>query len=132
MFDFELVREKSLYDTSKRGRIFLDCLITPMKHPDGSPRGFLVHVREITDRKKAEEERERLIAELQEAMSKVKFLSGMLPICSNCKKVRDDHGYWHQVESYIRDHSEAEFTHGICPECAVKLYPDYFSTDKES
>ena len=75
-------------------------------------------------RKKAEEERDRLILELRNALSKVKLLSGFLPICASCKKIRDDKGYWNQIEGYIRSHSEAEFTHGICPDCARKLYPD--------
>jgi AmiR/NasT family two-component response regulator len=64
-------------------------------------------------------------AELQEALAKVKTLSGLLPICASCKKIRDDQGYWHQVEVYIRDHSEADFSHGICPDCKKKLYPGY-------
>lgn len=81
--------------------------------------------REIDERKRAETEKEKLIAELQAALSKVKTLSGLFPICSSCKKIRDDSGYWNQIESYIRDHSEAEFSHGICPECAKKLYPDF-------
>jgi PAS domain S-box-containing protein len=79
---------------------------------------------DITERRKIEAERERLIKELQEALSKVKVLSGMLPICASCKKVRDDKGYWTQIEAYIREHSQAEFTHGLCPECMKKLYPD--------
>jgi hypothetical protein len=62
-------------------------------------------------------------AEMREALSNVKMLSGMLPICASCKKIRDDKGYWNQIEAYIRDHSEADFSHGICPECAKKLYP---------
>jgi len=61
---------------------------------------------------------------LEDALSQVKLLSGFLPICSSCKRIRDDKGYWNQIESYIRDHSEAEFSHGICPECAKKLYPE--------
>ena len=68
-------------------------------------------------------EKERLIGELQEALAKVKTLSGLLPICSSCKKIRDDRGYWNQIETYIRQRSEADFTHGICPTCAKKLYP---------
>ena len=74
--------------------------------------------------KRAEEEREKLIHELQEALAKVRTLSGMLPICASCKKIRDDKGYWNQIESYIRDHSEAEFSHSICPDCKKKLYGD--------
>ena len=64
--------------------------------------------------------------ELQKAHDEVSILSGLLPICSSCKKIRDDRGFWIQVESYIRDHSEAEFTHSICPECTKKLYPQTF------
>jgi len=54
----------------------------------------------------------------------------MLPICAACKKIRDDKGYWNQIESYIREHSEAEFSHGICPDCAKKLYPDYYKNNE--
>ncbi|MCI5209554.1 MAG: hypothetical protein D3910_12370 [Candidatus Electrothrix sp. ATG2] len=79
------------------------------------------------------EELEELVEQrtekLQEAMSKVKILSGFLPICASCKKIRDDKGYWNQIESYIRDHSEAEFSHGICPDCAKTLYPDLYAKD---
>lgn len=65
------------------------------------------------------EERNRLI----EAITEVKTLSGLLPICASCKKIRDDSGYWYQIEKYIQEHSEATFSHGICPDCAGKLYP---------
>jgi len=64
------------------------------------------------------------IETLRDALNRVKLLSGLLPICASCKKIRDDKGYWSQIESYIREHSEAEFSHGICPECAKKLYTD--------
>ncbi len=74
-------------------------------------------------------ERDKLLAELQVALDKVKLLSGFLPICASCKRIRDDQGYWQQIESYIRDHSEAEFSHGICPDCARKLYPEVFGTN---
>jgi PleD family two-component response regulator len=80
---------------------------------------------EIAWRKKAEEEREKLIRELRQALAEVKTLSGLLPICASCKKIRDDKGYWNQIEVYIRDHSEAEFSHGLCPDCAKKLYDEY-------
>ena len=73
----------------------------------------------------AEEERERLIRKLQDALANIKTLSGLLPICFSCKQIRDDKGYWNQIDTYIRDHTDAEFTHGICPECMIKLYPDY-------
>ena len=80
--------------------------------------------RDITQRKLIEKERKDLIKGLINALDQVKKLSGMLPICSSCKKIRDDKGYWNKIESYISDHSEAKFSHGICPECAKKLYPD--------
>jgi len=67
---------------------------------------------------------EKRTNEFKQAMTKVKTLSGLLPICASCKKIRDDNGYWNQIESYIRQHSGAEFSHGICPECAKKLYPE--------
>ncbi len=65
-------------------------------------------------------------AELQEALAKIKTLSGLLPICASCKKIRDDKGYWNRIETYISDHSEAEFSHSICPECTKKLYPQLY------
>ena len=82
---------------------------------------------EITDRKKAEAERERLIAELRQALSKVRQLEGILPICCFCKKIRDADGEWHVLEQYIGRHSEAQFSHGFCQECAKKHYPEVFS-----
>ncbi len=82
--------------------------------------------REVVEREKAEHEREKVIVELRQALAQVKRLSGFLPICASCKKIRDDKGYWQQVEAYIRDHSEAQFSHGLCPECAKKLYPELF------
>lgn len=63
--------------------------------------------------------------ELEKALSEIKTLRGILPICANCKKIRDDKGYWNAVEDYIRNHSEAEFSHSICPECSKKLYPEF-------
>ena len=79
---------------------------------------------DITDRKIVTLERERLFSELQQALADVKILSGMLPICANCKKIRDDTGYWNRIESYISKRSDAVFTHSICPECIKILYPD--------
>ena len=70
------------------------------------------------------------ITELKATRAKIKVLSGLLPICSNCKKIRDDKGYWNRIEAYIHDHSEADFTHGICPICAKKLYPELYTDDK--
>ena len=85
-----------------------------------------VIVRDVTERKQSEEKQKQLVLELQEALAKVKTLSGFLPICASCKKIRDDEGYWEQIEKYISEHSEAQFSHGICPECAEKLYPQLY------
>lgn len=71
------------------------------------------------------EEKEKLIRSLEEARENIKVLSGLLPICASCKKIRDSAGYWEQIEKYIRANSEAEFSHGICPECIQRLYPEY-------
>ncbi len=90
--------------------------------PDG---GFVRTFTDITDRKIIEEEKEKLIKELQNALSEVQTLRGILPICSFCKKIRDDKGYWNQVESYFKEHSEIEFSHSYCPECVKKHYPDF-------
>jgi len=81
-----------------------------------------VIVRDITERKQNEVKLQQLVLKLQEALAKVKTLSGFLPICASCKKIRDDEGYWEQIEKYISEHSEAVFSHGICPECAEKVY----------
>ncbi|MBC8175915.1 MAG: response regulator [Deltaproteobacteria bacterium] len=71
-------------------------------------------------------ELERTNKELKEALDTINILHGILPICANCKKIRDDKGSWNQIEAYITEHSQAEFSHGICPECATKLYPQFF------
>jgi DNA-binding NtrC family response regulator len=81
-------------------------------------------IRYAIERKRAENEKEALIAELQEALQKVKTLSGFLPICASCKKIRDDQGYWKQVESYIKELSGAELTHSLCPDCAQEFFKE--------
>lgn len=78
----------------------------------------------IRAQRQAEVERDRLIAELKEALASVKTLRGLIPICASCKKVRDDRGYWTQIETYLKQHSSAEFSHGLCLDCMRKLYPD--------
>lgn len=81
--------------------------------------------------KDANEKKSKLITQLQESLAEIKTLSGLLPICASCKKIRDDKGYWNQIEIYIREHSEAEFSHSICPECANMLYPQIFNNESE-
>jgi len=83
----------------------------------------LVELR-TSELEKALKEREVLYNELQETFAKIKVLSGLVPICANCKKIRDDKGFWNTLELYISDHSDAKFTHGICPECKEELYGD--------
>jgi PAS domain S-box-containing protein len=89
--------------------------------------GYLL---DITDRKQAELEKEKLIDDLKKALEEINTLRGILPICVGCKKIRDDQGYWHQVEAYIHAHSGVEFSHGLCPDCAKRLYPGFFK-DKD-
>lgn len=78
----------------------------------------------IIRRRQAEDQREQVLAELEQALARVRRLGGLVPICTSCKKVRDDSGYWQQVEAYVSERSEAEFTHGVCPECCQRLYGD--------
>lgn len=90
---------------------------------DGHP-ALLYSLRDATQRTRMEQEREKLIKELREALSTVKQLSGLLPICANCKRIRDDQGEWSNLERYISERSNAEFSHGICPTCREALYPE--------
>jgi len=128
----ESVKTRTPYEITHRlrmtdGRIkWVNEICRTEYDPQGHPIKSFGIVQDITDLKQAQEEREKLIAELQQAMSDVKVLSGMLPICASCKKIRDDKGYWNRIEAYIGKHSNAQFSHGICPECARKLYPELY------
>lgn len=119
-----VILEHIHYDRAGNERV-IEIHAHPIFESDGSINKIIEYTLDITDRRKTEEEKEKLISQLQDALDKVKTLSGFLPICASCKKIRDDKGYWSQIEEYIRDHSEAEFSHGICPDCAKKLYPDF-------
>ena len=118
-YDLDIQGEKKWFNTT----------LNPRVDSDEKYDGLTVITRDITERKQAEASRQKLIQELQNALAEVKTLSGLLPICASCKNIRDDKGYWNQIESYIRNHSEAEFSHSICPECVTKLYPE-LSDDK--
>ncbi len=107
----------------RSGTVWLEINKQPYVN-NGKIGGVIGVARDITRRVVLEEERENLIAELQDALKNVKTLKGMLPICAACKKIRDDKGYWRQIEAFVSEHSEAEFSHGLCPDCAIKLYPD--------
>jgi len=104
--------------------VTLEVSVAKMSSRSGNTTGTILLLRNITERRHSEEERERLISELRDALAKVKKLSGLLPICASCKRIRDDNGYWQQVESYMKDHAEVEFSHGMCPECAAKMYDE--------
>jgi len=90
------------------------------------------NIRDITLRKRIEEERRKLTYDLQDALTKIKRLTGLLPICASCKKIRDDKGYWNELEAYISEHSEAEITHGFCPDCLKTLYGVVLEEDTDS
>lgn len=125
------------YESIKHGKdnIELSCLITatPYQNVNREFLGIVENFKDITDRKKAEEEREKLIQKLQKAIDEIKTLSGIIPICSSCKKIRDDKGYWKQVEVYIEEHSKAQFSHAMCKECCEKLYggQDWYEEGKK-
>jgi len=114
---FETVRRR------KDGReVGVSLTISPIKNETGKIIGISKIARDITERQRAKAERERLLSELVDALTQVKTLHGLLPICASCKKIRTDEGYWESIETYIQQHSEASFTHGICPVCMEKLY----------
>ena len=123
--NFETVRK------NKKGQLIPVLISTAPVVIDEKQEGLIITYRDITPLKQIEEEKEQLIAELQKALKEVKTLSGLIPICSHCKKVRDDTGYWDQVESYIAKHSNVDFSHGICPDCMRQYYPEMYAKMKK-
>ena len=122
--DGMLVASESFHPAMEGGARYFASTASRLYDAQENVVGSIESIRDITAAKRLEKEREKLIGELQGAIAKIRTLSGLLPICASCKKIRDDKGYWNQIETFIRDHSEAEFSHGICPDCARKLYPD--------
>jgi hypothetical protein len=116
-----MIHKKEQFRGTGSGEMHVEIIASPLRNAKGDIIAGIEAVRDITDRKKIESERERLVQELKETLAKVRVLSGMLPICAWCKKVRDDKGYWRKVESYIEENSDASFTHGICPECVDRV-----------
>jgi hypothetical protein len=123
---YQIVRGNGLYDTfigyDPGGYIGHSALVLT-----GATVGYLRDIRKTL--KQTIIEREKTLQELHCALTEIKTLSGLLPICASCKKIRDDKGYWNQIEGYIQKHSEAEFSHSICPECAKKLYPEEYEDE---
>jgi len=108
----------------KDGTLFpIEVSSVMFRSPEGEARTCII-IRDITERKSIEAERERLIQELRDALAKVKTLSGLLPMCAACRRIRDKQGGWHNLEAYVREHTEANFSHGICPDCRRNLYPE--------
>lgn len=127
----DLTQTKITFETRHRrkdGTVY-DVEVTAAGAKLGEEPMVLTISRDITERKNAEEALLREKNKLQDALAEVKKLSGLLPICASCKKIRDDDGYWRQIESYIGEHSEAYFSHGLCPECAKKLYAEIESSE---
>ncbi len=110
---------------SKNGSLYWErAAISGFRNEAGEITHYIAIKENVTEEKRLQAERDKLIQELQKALQEVKTLSGLLPICASCKSIRNDQGYWNKIEIYIEDHSKATFSHGICPECAQKLYPD--------
>ena len=95
----------------------------PLRNPNGDIIGAIIINQDITERRRIELERERLMKQLQAAIAEVHTLSGLLPICAGCKKIRDETGRWLSVEAYVEGRSTVQFSHGICPDCKTRLYP---------
>lgn len=96
----------------------------PLRDAAGQITGAIIINQDITDRRRSELERERLVKQLQTAIAQVHTLSGLLPICAGCKKIRDDTGRWRSVEAYVEDRSTVQFSHSICPDCIGRIYTD--------
>ncbi len=109
-------------ETGENTRV-IEADVSPFETGGGQMGGHLIVLRDITARRRAESEREKLIGELQETVKQVQMLEGLLPVCSNCHRIRNDTGEWERMDIYIQERSQVEFSHSICPECARKLYP---------
>jgi PAS domain S-box-containing protein len=115
----------------KDGKLIdISLTVSPICDDLGRVIGASSIARDIGERRRREQERLKLIEELQHALEQVKLLSGLLPICAHCKKIRDPDGLWHQLETFIHERSEASFTHSLCPECVRQYFPDMKSTGK--
>ena len=107
--------------------LHLESSITVLTTPDGESIGLLVVVRDVTNVKQREHEQEQRIEALRHASHRFRVLEGLIPICAHCRQIRDRAGSWHEPDVYFRDEIHVKFTHGICPACAHKFHPEYFS-----
>jgi PAS domain S-box-containing protein len=132
----ETEREKSAFEFEMTMKSFenkdLHLLAKMNVFHVGALRRIVLVLRDITERKKAEQEREELVDKLTDALAEVRVLGGLLPICSSCKKIRDDKGYWKQLEEYFHSHSDVRFSHGMCPDCFKKIYPTFGKKDDKN
>lgn len=117
--------------TRKDGTVFPVAVFSTPLLESGKVVASVTAFRNISEQKRVEREREQLIADLQKALAEIKTLHGILPICASCKKIRDDKGAWSHLETYISQHTDALFSHGICQDCAKRLYPDQYKHYKE-
>ena len=115
--------------TTGAGVAYMEVTSSAIKGESGRIVAGIEVVRDITGRKRLEEEREKLVRDLQDALARIKTLKGFIPICASCKNIRNDSGYWERIESYFKEFSDVEFSHSICPSCAKKLYPDFIQDE---
>jgi len=125
MIDGKRLTYEAIKKNNAGREIFCQITAAPFLDPEGRLLGIVESFRDVGARREWDQERDELIGDLVKALREVKTLSGMLPICAWCKKIRDDRGYWSQIESYITSRSGAQFSHSICPECRQKEFPDY-------
>jgi len=130
-----LFRLEKRYVTKSGETLWVNLTVTAIRGKNDEVLYALGMVEDISRRKLAEQERERLVRDLQQALDRAKTLRGLLPMCAWCKKIRNDKGYWQKVETYVQEHSDASFTHGICPDCLNRVDPatamEVFEHDKE-
>jgi PAS domain S-box-containing protein len=123
----DISKDYSIELTVKSGenrKFVVEVAASSVTSSSGAVVGRMASFVDITRRKEIEVEKDNLISKLHDALKRIRTLRGIIPICAECKKIRDDKGIWSQIESYIRDHSDADFSHSICPECSRKLYPE--------
>ncbi|MBI5556490.1 MAG: PAS domain-containing protein [Deltaproteobacteria bacterium] len=125
-FDDGLIHTVERFVSTDSFHGWVEVTASPLKNAGGEIVSVLEIVRDVSERKRIETELVEERDKLREALAEIKTLRGFIPICASCKKIRDDKGYWNQIEAYISDHTHAQFSHGICPDCAAKLYPGLF------